>query len=228
MDNLAPETAMFDVKVTIDELTLLDGNCRPEIQAIVDHAKATRAIGSVLPEREAKMVAELVAIAKSKGRLTWSTKPIRTCPCCGRDDGYHLAARTTQRRTKGRPDYSKPKRFAGYDMDRGFIGVEGHISKGVCVGCKDRVLPVLAAQLTAVDAEIPEQITGHKPLFKRHDMMECVDCHWLGHECQLKPLPAVMGGYYPGECPSCSAKNLFMGPAKIKRAEGFALIPTAK
>lgn len=218
--------ALFSVKLTLPEIIHLDGHCRDEIQQIVDMAKTAQAISDagLLSEKEASMVAELVVIATTKGRLTWSQQPIRNCPCCGRNDGYHLVARNTQYKVKGRPDYDKPKMFTGYDLDSGFIHIQGHISRGCCGTCSPRIAPVLLQRLDGIRAELPEKLTGRPSRFKRYDRKQCTVCQWEGHEGELLPLPSVMGANYPGKCPSCGAENRFLGATKIKTVEGFTIV----
>jgi hypothetical protein len=79
-------------------------------------------------------------------------------------------------------------------------------------------------QLKDVVAEVPKSLTGHDPKWLRKRNQKCIQCKWEGHEGQLKPLPALMGGYYPGECPSCGAKNLLFGRDNIESAEGYAIV----
>ena len=217
--------AEFSVKLTPNEIVLLDGRCRPDVQSDVDKAKATLALAeSGLSGSEAKMVAELVAVAKAKGRLTFMRCNIRTCPCCGRNDGYLKVSRSTRYKRKGDTDYDKPIRFSGFDCDAGFVIMDGYISKGFCGACQPRVVPVLLQQLVGIRAELPEGLTGRKPDFLRYDNKECTSCGWTGHEGQMLPVPALMGGHYKGRCPQCNVENRFMGRTIIKTVEGFTVV----
>lgn len=218
--------ALYSVNLTLPEIIYLDGHCRAEIQQVVEMAKTAQAISDagVLSEKEASMVAELVAVATTKGRLTWSQHAIKNCPCCGRNDGYYAVARATRYKVKGRPDYDKPKLFTGYDLDSGFIHIQGHISKGCCESCFPRIASVLLQRLDGVRAELPEKLTGRPSRFKRHDRMQCTVCQWEGHEGELLPLPALMGGNYPGKCPSCGAENRLLGATNVKTVDGFTIV----
>lgn len=218
--------ALYSVKLTLPEIIYLDGHCRAEIQQVVDMAKTAQTIsdGGVLSEKEASMVAELVAVATTKGRLTWRQRAIKNCPCCGRNDGYYAVARNTRYKVKGRPDYDKPKLFTGYDLDSGFIHIQGHISKGCCGSCFPRIAPVLLQRLDGVRTELPQELTGRPSRFKRYGRMQCTVCQWEGHEGELLPLPALMGGNYPGKCPSCGAENRLLGATNVKTVDGFTIV----
>jgi hypothetical protein len=222
--------APFSVALTANELVLLDGQCRDEVQRAVDRAKDTIAIrtADALEEREAAMVAKILDVARSKGRLTFAQTPIDVCPCCGRKDGYWPYARAGRYHRKGAPNYSAPKVFTGWDLDRGFVTVKNHISVGFCTTCRPRVEPVLASRLLSIQAETPKHWTTVPQRFQRHDNRKCTKCGWEGHEGQMRPLLTLMGnGTYQGGCPSCDAENRFLGSELIAKADGFTLVPTA-
>lgn len=222
-------SAAFEVKLTASEATLLDGQCRPEVQAVVDRAKdALRLTTAGLAEREAAMVAKIVAVAREKGRVTFSSAPISRCPCCGRSDGYHPHARTGRYHRKGQPNYKTPKLFTGWDLDRGFVTVQHSIYTGFCASCRPRVEPVLLDALSDVRTDTPDHWTGAPHRYRRFDNMHCKSCDWRGHEGQMRPLRTLMGdGTYPGGCPKCPAENTPLGQRRIERAEGFTLVERA-
>ena len=216
----------FAIRLTAEEAARLDGHCSPDAQAVVDRAKSVLALaGCGLSEKEAAMVASIVAVAREKGRLTFATTRITSCPCCGRNDGYFPHQRSGKFHRKGQPNYRAPKTFAGYDLDQGFVIVQHHISVGFCETCRPRIEPVLLPLLSEVRADYPDRWQDAPHRYRRFENKVCTACGWEGHEGQMKPLRTLMGdGHYPGGCPSCPAENLPLGRRVIERGEGFTIV----
>jgi hypothetical protein len=225
----APDQVTHSVKLTASELLRLDGHCRPEIQGVVDIQKHANAIrGDGLTPKMAAMIAEIVASARKNKRLTYVQTSIRYCPCCGRNDGYYTHSRSGRFHRRGAPNYERPKLFAGVDLARGFISVQNHIGVGFCMTCEPIVRPPLLAALVDVSAELPEQLTGEPPRFKRYANQHCKKCDWRGHEGEMGMLRTLMGdGFYRGKCPSCGAENGFLNTT-IETVDGFTLVATSK
>lgn len=220
--------AEFTLELTASEASLLDGRVGDKAQAVVDRAKDTLALSSSgLAEKEAAMVAKIVATAREKGRLTYSRKPIRACPCCGRNEGYYLHTRTGKYHRKGQPNYKAPKTFMGYGMDEGFVTIQHHISVGYCDQCKPRVDPVLLPLLAGIEADYPSYWSEAPHRFKRFDNKVCTACGWEGHEGEMRKARTLMGdGYYPAGCPNCTAANGPLGPWPIKPRDGHTIVDT--
>lgn len=216
----------FAFSLTAEEAVLLAPIQRPEVAAMVARASTALSLASSgLSESEAAMVAQIVATATAKGRLTYSPTMISSCPCCKRRDGYHPYARAGRYHRKGQPDFSKPKTFRAVDLDRGFVTVQNHISVGFCDTCLPRVQPVLLPLLENVRAEFPTHWAGTPQRFRRYDNRECTACGWAGHEGQMRPMRTLMGnGSYAGGCPDCPAENLPLGRTIIKTVPGFTLV----
>ena len=215
---------MPEVKLTHEELQLLDGKVSDEAQKVVDQAKVALAVrvGTELTPGEAEMVAKIVAAAKANGKLTFNAVSIKLCPCCGRSDGYWPLKRARRYQRAGEPNYDSPKLFRGYDCNRGFVTMDKHIFTGFCDSCKDRVLPALRPLLTDIKAEMPESLTGVPMLYRKWGNRECAGCGWKGHEGQMGMLPAMMQGMYHGFCPQCGVENLLFRDS-IKIAEGYTV-----
>lgn len=220
--------AEFTVKLTAEEAKLLDGKVGPEAQAVVSRAIDALTFAS-LGEKQAAMVATVLDVARTKGRVTYRATVIRSCPCCGRSDGYWPVKRATRWKRKGQPDYDKPKVFGAYDLDCGFVTVQNHISVGFCSTCGPLVEPVIKERLKAIPCETPAYWPDMPQRFRRWDKMKCGSCGWEGHEGQLRPLRTLFGdGFYQGGCPACSAENAPFAPNIIKRTKGFELTPVTK
>lgn len=216
----------FLLSLTAEEAALLDGRVSAAAQSVVERAKEVLALSSSgLSEKEAAMVAEIVATARSRGRLTFAPRRIEACPCCGRRDGYYPHQRSGKYHRKGEPNYKTPKTFAGYDLDQGFIVMQGHIGVGFCETCRERVEAVLLPLLAGVEAEYPERWHGAPQRFRRFDHKRCTACGWEGHEGEMRQFRTLMGdGAYPGGCPKCPAENLPLGRRVIEPRDGFSLV----
>lgn len=220
--------AEFALELSAAEAALLDGRVSEKAQAVVNRAKDTLALADTgLVEKEAAMVAKIMAVAREKGRLTYSRKPITSCPCCGRRDGYFVYPRHGRYHRKGQPNYSAPKTFMGYGMDEGFVTVQHHISVGYCDTCKPRVDAVLVPLLATIDADYPKYWVEAPHRFRRFENKTCTACGWEGHEGQMRQARTLMGdGFYPAGCPACPAENRILGTSVIKPRDGFTLVET--
>lgn len=204
------------------EMVILDGHCRSEIQSKVDEAKerlsAVAKMDGLLAPRLAQFIADVIALAKSKGVISYARETIPTCPLCNRNDGYYPVQRTTKYKRKGEPDRDRPILFAARDFDRGFVNFKNRVSLGGCEACVSAALPFIMAELADLKVELPRSLTGLvEPRYKVAVACKCSKCGWEGHELELGLLPAVMGGEYRGKCPKCDAVNLPFGGTLIVR-----------
>ena len=207
-----------DVILTDDEMAVLDGKCRPEIQKDVDAAKARIAASKGRDDPELwRLIADLKTKAEQDGRLGFSYRKGRgKCRVCGKGGGYHEWTRNSRNHRKGAPRYDRPKTTYSVDLNPSCVSVEGHISLGCCQECFNKHNPEIADALRECRAEIPKAITGEEPRFRSYMKYKCSKCGWVGHEGEMRKLPAVFGGYYPGGCPKCNAENLPFGGRVVK------------
>lgn len=213
------------VTLTTDELLLLDGQCSETVQAEIKKARDARGFvdAFALNEKQAELVAGVVAEATASGRLVYRHTRIRMCSVCGKYPGY---VKFKSGQNKGRDNTNKPLSLQAVEMADRFIIMQGHVSLGACSDCMAICAPALQQALSSVRAEIPAKLRlPDAPVFKKHKNQKCTACGWEGHEGQMRMLPAMMGGSYPGGCPACPAdNNLFL--TKIKTADGFAVVET--
>lgn len=206
----APRTT--SVYLTDDELVLLDGRCGPEVQPTVDAAKARIAAWRRLegvPRHIAALVADVVSEAQENGRIVFWRAHMTTCRVCNRNDGYWPHARSSRYHRRGQPNYNNPKTLGGYEFARRSVTIQNHVSVGGCDDCVSQARPHIIAALADVRAEVPKELTGHEPTWRRFTLAHCEQCGWDGHEGQMIKLRTLMGdGWYAGECPKCHAKNL--------------------
>lgn len=211
-----------------DELLLLDGKCRPDVQPKVDEAKRNLSrIGDMpdIPEGDAIFIGKAVDEAKTKGKLAFRYEQLRWCPVCRRDAGYAKRTRTSAKGRTGEPNRSKPLSLSGVELGERFVC--GRAAIGCCRECWGRVKPLLAQELAGVQAEIPSAITDKSSPYKWYAKSECV-CGWSGGENEMGQLPAMMGGYYPGQCPKCGAKDVPFGRRHFRHVPGFVLVELAE
>jgi hypothetical protein len=215
------------VSLTDDELILLDGQCSPEVQDIVDVVRfAIRVAATGAAPEIARFVASAVAEAKQSGRLIFTHMGIRCCPVCGKDAGYAPHKRTSSRyKVKGQPNHDRPLTLGAWELADRFVFIQRHVTIGCCEACWVIAKPLLAAELKPIRAEVPEAITGHAPRFLKHDNVECTQCGWIGHEGEMGRARTLLGdGTYPASCPRCEAKNTAFGPVLVKTIDGFSIV----
>jgi hypothetical protein len=221
-------STLYKLELTRDEAILLDGRVGEKAQAEINKAKDALRIAKMaegLSESEAKMVAEIIAEARTKGILAFRYESINHCPCCDRKGGYHLVKRNTKWKRKGQPDRDSPIYFRAWNLRDSFISVKNHISIGFCETCRPRVEPLLAELLQDIECSTPKHWTEIKQRYIRHPKMQCTECGWEGHEGEMLPKLTLIGdGHYPGGCPKCPAVNtLFL--TKIKSMGGHVMVP---
>lgn len=213
------------IDLTDEELALLDGRCRPEVQVEVDQAK--RRLESAerlahLPQVLAGFVADVVSCAEKGGLLVWENKMVRLCSLCGESPGYVLFKRGPR---KGQPNYKKPKSLPGVELARRFVTIAGHANLGGCRACVDLAVPDIREALRDVRAQLPKELRAEGARrYVKHDNMVCSACKWEGHKGEMKMLRALMGGDYPGRCPACGAENLPFGATIIGHADGLTIV----
>lgn len=214
-------TRRFDL--SHGEMALLDGACSESSQAIINEYKQAIALSeSGISVKQASMVAKIVAHAAKNGKLACSTRYVRSCPCCGASAGYAKYKSNSRYHSKGEENTDKPLSIGVTHLDGSFVQISNYSSLGFCCECEKIIKPILLRELASVRAEIPERLTGFAPKFKWNQNRSC-ECGWTGHEGQMGRCYALMGGTYPGECPSCKAENKPFGRTIISIASGFTL-----
>lgn len=167
-------------------------------------------------EHAAPLIADVIAEAKTEGRLIYRNVAASYCRYCG-------AKSTWERKRRGGREYEA--KISGVEFAYRFVVITGHISVGGCRACFDAVLPTLRAELANFPVELPQALQTDAPRYRRWDRCRCKRCEWTGHDGQLGKLPTLMGdGLYPGKCPSCGAERRPLGPDPFERLEGFDVV----
>lgn len=216
---------MPKLELTDEEIALLDGRVSPETQSTVDAAKQRLAMmraNSDLSPKLAELITKAVREAMKNGILVHQYTNVHYCSLCEKSAGYALHTRNGKYHRKGQEDTRKPRSFRGFELQKSFVFIKGHVSLGGCLDCYGKVINPLREALATIRAELPSELAGPVK-FKRWDDYEC-PCGWKGHEGQLLQLRTFMGdGYYRGKCPKCGKENqLFSQP--IKRLSTFTIV----
>lgn len=213
------------IRLTDEELLFLDGHLLPEAQTVVDAAKARVAFKNENPALDppiASFVANVVLEAQTTGVLRYQHGRINHCNIHNESAGYAVYKSGPR---KGQQNYNKQLSYPGVDLVKRSVSIAGSAALGGCVDCINTALPHIRAALVGVEAQLPEQLqTPDEPTFTRYSHRKCVQCGWEGHEGEMGRLPAVLGGSYPGQCPSCDAKSLAFGPVVFTLVDGFTVV----
>ncbi|MGI9492556.1 MAG: hypothetical protein ACR2QF_09175 [Geminicoccaceae bacterium] len=216
------------ISLSDEELVVLDGSVSEEAQKTVDQAKARlAAIKNMqgVPANIASFIADLVGEAEKSQKLTFRHTRISKCAVCEKRAGFAKFKRDGRYHRAGDSNPKKPLMLPAVELADRNVSIQGRVSNGCCSDCWKDIKPFLSDALNEVSAEIPEAITGYPPKFKRQKNRHCTQCDWEGHEGEMRLLPALFEGRYPGGCPNCDADNKPFGLDLIKNAEGYTLVP---
>ena len=210
-------------------MLVLDGKASDEVQKEIDEVKSKiahlKSIDSDDPE-VSNFIAKVLLECEENGQLVHYHISLRSCDICNKRAGYAKHKRRGRYHNKGDDNHKRPLSFGGIELAKRFVTMQGHARLGCCSGCMSKIKEPLSIRLRDVKAEIPESLTGFPPKWKKWDRMKCKECGWEGHEGQMGQLPAMMGGYYPGQCPKCEAKSLPLGRTMFNHIDGFDLVGT--
>lgn len=208
--------------LTDEELMVLDGKCRAEIQPKCAAARARSEQVAAMPDvppHIARFVADVVTEATQRGEVTLFRLDLHRCDYCGTSAGYA--------KPRGRQRYGKQLSISGVDLARRFVNVKGCANVGCCHECWTIAQPLVAKALESVRAAVPESISGHAPRFAKYDRRKCRSCGWTGHEGQMGRLACYIGyGTFPGKCPKCATESM-MFDSKFDVVDGYEVVEIA-
>lgn len=220
------------IKLTDNELILLDGKVNDEAQKIIEIAKTrisyTDAFSSI-PEPQRTFASNIILEAKENGELTFYWNPIRFCSICGKSAGYAKYTRSGRYHRKGDPNRDRPLNLSGVELAKRFVRVQGYSSLGSCRECWEIVAPLVKSWLSTFPVQLPPQLIASptQPLYTKQSNMKCSKCNWEGHQGEMGKLRTLMGdGWYAGKCPSCGVENTLFSDV-IKPTEGYVLTENA-
>lgn len=193
----------YEVYLTYDELTLLDGKVNDKAQKVIDTAKSEHSFG--LDDT----ANEILQKALKAGELRWGSVNISRCTCCdSKPSGYAKYTRTSRYHKKGSPNYDRPFRYSGVLINPGVFIVEG--LPGICYDCwKNTYLPLIVRFIH--DNNLPIQTNDPEiapTRWKKDVIRECAKCGKKAPTSKWGRSRTIFGnGTYPSTCPHCEAFN---------------------
>lgn len=212
---------MKGTRVTLSDADLarLVDSADPAVAAAARHARDRLVAVDAMPDvppHVAQLVVDVVAEARTAGALTYRHDRIYVCPYCQQASRYEVPKRKR-----------KPVEILvpAVDFAQRFVFVRNSVAVGACRDCVDAALPHIVEALAAVPAEVPDALAAPgRPRWRRWDRKRCTKCGWSGHKGQMGTLPALLGGRYPGKCPSCGVERKPFGPDPFERVDGFDVV----
>jgi len=198
-----PDRATFGAALTPGDLPVPDGVCPPANQAQIDLLKHGQAIAARhgVPPAYGLFAARAVRAAARDGRLTCRPVAMKRCQVTGRMP----AMPRPRRATRDNPDRLPVEMpFWGLELQDGNVSVLNHPSLGVSSEGLELIRPILAEELRAVAAEIPEQLTGEPPRYRWLPVVRHEACGWEGREGMTKGMDPRWSG---PTCPCCGARD---------------------
>ncbi len=192
------------VDLTAEELLLLDGKVRADVQEIVNAVKMAQSV------HQHPIVGATIADSLKTGRFRYEIDRIQYCRLCNSSAGYAKHKRSGRYHNKGGDNHKKPLYMQGIRLNPGFVRIAGH--GDFCCKCdaKDRITTSIIE--TILSKQLPIELVGNKRTqFKRDDVRICRSCNKEMYESEMGREMTMMGdGYYPSKCPHCGTKsNLF-------------------
>lgn len=200
----------YRLDLTQDEIVQLYG--------LFERTEVVKIINQAMRDKEHQLpglLGDIIGVAENSGWLRVKATPITLCKLCDASWGYHTHKRTNSRKGihKGKLNHDDPIWHPGVEFEtifdqRVFFTMKGFRS-GVCKKCWEKHENSFFQMI--LDNELPIDFgtyAGFKSLFEMQKTLTCFSCEEESLELEFKKLPALMGGYYPGECPKCGAKHL--------------------
>lgn len=210
----------YEIKLTLNELELLDTKVSEEAQKVINDAKQENSFGFELP-----LMNEILKKSLEIGKLTWIYDNMRSCKYCDKDYDYKAYPKSSRYHSKGDSNFDKPIHYRGLKFNAGFVRVSNNAD--ICCDCAEKhdIIHKLIDYIIDNDLPIEIQKNDYKPSkYLKDDIEICYECSKEMQESQMGLLPAVMEGYYRGECPHCGAKSKAFGN-NHETTNKFVMVP---
>jgi hypothetical protein len=199
----------YDLKLTFEELKMLDGKVSEDAQKVIDKVKKENSFGFSLP-----IINEIISKAEERGKLTWTYKQIRSCSYCDdKSHGYYRYPRSGRYHRKGDKNFDNPIYYSGIKFHEGFVTIKG--DGDMCTDCceKFNVLHQLIDYILDNDLKIEIQKNDYRDSkYIKDEIRICYNCGYEMTESEMGKEPTVMGdGYYPCYCPKCGSGSKLFG-----------------
>jgi len=188
---------MREIKLSDEELLLLDGKVSPDAQKIINWVKTINQYADIGD----RTYAEIIALAAAKGALRCNSRELNSCPC-GKSREYRTL---TRGRNRGKKDFDHPIRFYGVSFMDGFVTVQGHSNFGYCHECGEKAIQTIAQYIQNHDLKI--EIPGESKWIKEEKGV-CKSCGKDMWQFDMMLSPTWQrDGYYYSDCPHCGAEG---------------------
>lgn len=198
---------LYEVKLDYNELMFLDGKINEDAAKIIERAKAEKSIGF-----EFNLINEIICDSLKSGEINWKSKSICSCKYCDKSYSYKKHRAKGKFHKKGDTNYNKPLYYSGIAFNEGFVTFQG--MGDCCSECQKKydVINNIVNYIIEHDLQIELPKYSSQPTrYKKDKAQICFNCGKLIYESEMLKLPAMMGGYYKGECNLCHAKSLPFG-----------------
>ncbi len=208
----------YEVNLTYNELTLLDGKVNEKTQKIINTAKTEQSFGFDNPS-----INKALAEAMNCGKLTWRYKQISNCQYCNKSREYATYTKSSRYHCKGDKNYDKPIYYGGIKFNEGFVTIQGY--GDMCNDCFEKYKKEMIDYIINNDLPIEIQKNDYKiTKYIKDPVLICYDCGKEMCESKMGKHRTVMGdGYYPSKCPNCGAESTFCGKSH-KTTDKFVMV----
>lgn len=197
---------LYDTKLTLKELLLLDGKSSEDVQKIINIAKKENSFG--LDDFSNEILRKSI----ENGKIEWSSCKISSCQFCDKKSGYHTFDRTSRYHRKGEKDYKRPFEYFGIRPFCGLIIFNG--LSGVCSNCWfEKFIPKLYQYI--LDNDLKVELTKYKDFetkYYKDKSKICYNCNKLIYESEMGQERTFFNdGWFNSICPQCGASQKQFG-----------------
>lgn len=196
---------LYEIKLSYNELIMLDNNVNEEAQVIINSSKQENDIGFDFP-----IMNEIILKSLNSGELNWRKKRITSCNHCDKTYDYYRYSRNGKHHNKGDKDYKKRIYYDGIKFNEGSVTIVG--LGDMCIECEKKYQVIDKLIEYILDRKLPIELQDKdRTLYVKDKIKICFECEEEIQESQMGILPSMFGGSYSGECPKCGAKSLPFG-----------------
>ena len=212
---------LYEIKLNIDELKLLNNQVNDKAQKIIDNALKEVSFGFDLP-----LINEILLASTKLGKLTWSHQSIKYCDYCDKNYAYYKYPRHSIHHRKGENNYNKPFLYPGWIFNKGFISIANH--GDICRDCAEShgIFNKLINYIVDNNLKIEiQQNDIHKTIYLKDEKEICYNCKKGIFKSEMIP-KSTWGNnnMYPAKCPYCSHESNAWASKMNKITSDFRMI----
>lgn len=215
-----PVSVLFSTRLNWQEILLLDGHCREEIQRDIDLVKQAQEIQSRYPidMASAVFISRAKNEAHKKGKLVCRPVKMHFCPVTGAKSTY-LPSKKRDRYGIRKPDIEVL--LQGCELKDSFVSVQGYPSLGISLLGLEQIRIYLASEMRDIPAQVPERLIGEPCGWIYEEKLKCV-CGWSGRKSFTENRDPFWFGF---KCPSCGGReSSSVFTSKLFKQDGFEVV----